>query len=149
MSFFCKNVCLYICPQTFLGIIRPLRPYLLITLSVCFLPIRLHTGLKLVSNGQCPVEYRGDYSNFCKSVSLSLCLSVCLSFLGSGPKGVDDLCFHIYWGFSPPSHPPLKSQSRGPNPSLEAQTPVSRPKTQPQGLNPSLMGQILPFGCFA
>ena len=48
---------------------------------------------------------------------------------GSGPEGVDDLCFHTYGGFSPSSPPPppspfalppgsrLKSQSRDPNPS--------------------------------
>ena len=68
------------------------------------------------------------------------------SFLGSGPEGVDDLCFHTYGGFSPPSPPPppsptspfLNSQSRGTNSSLEAQIPVLRPKSQPQGPNPSL-----------
>ena len=61
---------------------------------------------------------------------------------GSGPEGVDDLCFHTYGGFSPPppSSPPpspslpLKSQSRGPNSSLEAQIPVLRPKSQPQSI---------------
>ena len=37
--------------------------------------------------------------------------------LGSGPEGVDDL------------RPPLKSQSWGPNSSLEAQIPVFRPKS--------------------
>ena len=54
---------------------------------------------------------------------------------GSGPEGVDDLCFHTYGEFSPPPPPsssppsPLKSQSQGPNSSLEAQIPVSRPKS--------------------
>ena len=67
------------------------------------------------------------------------------TLLGSGPEGVDHLCFHTYGAFSPspsPSSPspppPLKSQSRGPNSSLEAQIPVLRPKSQPQGPNPSL-----------
>ena len=46
---------------------------------------------------------------------------------GSGPEGVNDLCFHTYGQFSPssPSPPPslpLKSQSQGLNSSLEAQT---------------------------
>ena len=57
--------------------------------------------------------------------------------LGSGPEGVDDLCFHTYGGFSPspPPSPPQSPasrpefQSRGPNPSLEAQIPASRPKS--------------------
>ena len=33
-----------------------------------------------------------------------------LAFLGSGPKGADDLCFHTYGRFSPPSGqgPPLR-----------------------------------------
>ena len=66
--------------------------------------------------------------------------SVCFPFLGSGPEGFDDLCFHTYGGFSPPSPPPSTSppqipvlrpkfQARGPNPSLEAQIPASRPKS--------------------
>ena len=70
--------------------------------------------------------------------------------LGSGPEGVDDLCFHTYGEFSPssPSSPPppslpLKSQSRGLNSSLEAQIPVLRPKFQPQGPDFSLEAQIL------
>ena len=79
------------------------------------------------------------------------------SFLGSGPEGVDDLCFHTSAGFSPfgqrsrggrwpmLSHiweifsffiPPLKSQSRGLNSSLKAIIPVLRP-------NSSLEAQIL------
>ena len=56
---------------------------------------------------------------------------------GSGPEGVDDLCFHTYGEFSPPSPPspaslPLKSQSQGPNFSLAVQIPVSRLKSQPR-----------------
>ena len=31
--------------------------------------------------------------------------------LGSGPEGADDLCFHTYGGFSPPSPPPPPSPS--------------------------------------
>ena len=68
--------------------------------------------------------------------------------MGSGPKGVDDLCFHTYGEFSPPSSPSSPSlyppptsgpisQPRGPYPSLEAQIPVLRPKSQPQGPNPN------------
>ena len=55
---------------------------------------------------------------------------------GSGPEGVDDLCFHTYGGFSPPppsSHSPL---------SLPPQIPVSKPKFQSRGPNPSLKAQI-------
>ena len=51
-------------------------------------------------------------------------------FFGSGPKGVNDLCFHIHGEFSPsPTSPPqilvwrTKFQSPGPNPSLKAQIP--------------------------
>ena len=57
-------------------------------------------------------------------------------FLGSGPEGVDDLCFHTYGEFSPspppppsPSYPPLP-QSPGPYFSLDAHIPASRPKPQ-------------------
>ena len=67
-------------------------------------------------------------------------------FLGSGPEVVDDLCFHTNGEFSSsPSSSvyPLKSQSRGPSSSLAAQIPVSRSKSQPQDLNPSLEAQIL------
>ena len=50
---------------------------------------------------------------------------------GSGPEGVDDLCFHTYGGFSPPPPPPPSSPPPPPSdPSLEAQIPVSRPKSQ-------------------
>ena len=86
-----------------------------------------------------------------KSVRWSAVPALCQSELwlklrgeqGSGPEGVDDLCFHTYGGFSPPPPPPLKSQSRGPNSSLEAQISVLRPKSQPQGPNPSLKAKIL------
>ena len=69
---------------------------------------------------------------------------------GSGPKGVNDLCFHTYGGFSPspPSHEaqiPVsrpKSQSWGPNPSPKTQIPVSWPKSYPKGPNPSLKAQM-------
>ena len=52
-----------------------------------------------------------QYANSRKSVRLSAepvpCLSrLCLKMKGkqgSGPKGVDDLCFHTYEEFSPPS----------------------------------------------
>ena len=47
---------------------------------------------------------------------------------GSGPEGVDDLCFHTYGEFSP-------SPPSSPSPPLEL---VSRPKFQSQGPNPSL-----------
>ena len=67
-------------------------------------------------------------------------------FLGSGPEGVDDLCFHT-GEFSPPppsSSPPSTSrpisQPRGSYPSLEAQIPVLRPKSHLRGPNPSLEG---------
>ena len=55
---------------------------------------------------------------------------------------------HIWGIFSSTSSssffvPTLKSQSRGPNSSLEAQIPVLRPKSKPQVLNPSFQAQIL------
>ena len=46
-------------------------------------------------------------------------------FLGSGPEGVNDLCFHTYGEFSPSS-----PSSMSPPP----QIPVSRPKFLPQGI---------------
>ena len=62
-------------------------------------------------------------------------------FLGSGPEGVDDLCFHTYGEFSPPPSPPSPPSVR-PSPPLEAQIPVSRLKSQPRGSHPSLEAQI-------
>ena len=76
-------------------------------------------------------------------VNLSVYPSV---LLGSGPKGVDDLCFHTYMGnflllllllLRPPPHrfeaqilvPRPKSQSLGPNPIQKAQILASRPKS--------------------
>ena len=73
-----------------------------------------------------------------------------LHFLGSGPEGDDDLCFHTGEISSPPppsspSSPPLKAQNQasrpgGSNPSLKAQIPALRLKSQYQGSNPSLEG---------
>ena len=62
------------------------------------------------------------------------------SFLGSGPEGADDLCFHT-GEISPPSPPPSPPPS-SPYPPLEAQIPASRIKSQPGGSNPSLEDQI-------
>ena len=81
-----------------------------------------------------------------KSVRWSAVPVPCLSRLcfklkgkeGSGPIGVDDLCFHTYGGFSPPPSSPPPS----PPPSLPPQIPVLRPKFQSQGQNPSLEAQI-------
>ena len=62
-------------------------------------------------------------------------ISAVTFFLGSGPEGVDDLFFHTYGEFSPPSSPPPPS----PSPPL-----VSKLKSQPQAqitvssLNPRL-----------
>ena len=56
-------------------------------------------------------------------------------FLGSGPAGVDDLCFHTYGVFSPSPPPPS-------SPSLPPQIPVSRPKFQSRRPNASLEAQI-------
>ena len=55
-------------------------------------------------------------------------------FLGSGSEGVDDLCFHTYGEFSPPtspspSYPPPSPKPRGPYLSLEAHIPALRPKS--------------------
>ena len=77
---------------------------------------------------------------------------------GSGPKGVDDLCFHTYGEFSPipspppPPHPPLPTASRPisqpecPYPSLEAQIPVLRPKSIGTGIWALGLG-VGPSGC--
>ena len=63
---------------------------------------------------------------------------VCLSdpFLGSGPKGVDDLCFHTFGEFSPSPSPSIhlyppsfEAQILVPNPSLVAQILSERPKS--------------------
>ena len=65
---------------------------------------------------------------------LPLCeyMWMCDGERGSGPEGVDDLCFHTYGGFSPssssPPHPP-SPQPRGPYLSLKAHIPASRPKS--------------------
>ena len=72
-------------------------------------------------------------------------------FLGSGPEGADDLCFHT-WGnfssfssFSSSSVPPPASRPKswpwGPNPSLETQILAWRPKSQPWDPNHSLEAQ--------
>ena len=68
-------------------------------------------------------------------------------FLGSGPKGASDLCFHICRDFSfscikallPASR--LISQPWGPNPSFEAQIPASKPKSQPHSQYSSFLAQ--------
>ena len=73
-----------------------------------------------------------------KSVRWSAVPVPCLSTLwsklrgeqGSGPEGVDDLCFHTYGEFSPPSSYPPSPQPPGPYLSLEAHIPASRPKSQ-------------------
>ena len=86
--------------------------------------------------------------------------SVTLYFMGSGPEWADDLCFHT-GEISPPPSPPLSSPyplppglhaqnqplsakpSISSNPSLEAQIPILRLKSQPWSSNPSLKTQIL------
>ena len=57
-------------------------------------------------------------------------------FLGSGPEGADDLCFHT--GEISPFPPP----SQYPPPSLQAHISASRPISQPWGWNPSPEAQI-------
>ena len=49
-------------------------------------------------------------------------------FLGSGPEGVDDLCFHTYGGFSPspPPPPPPAIQPLGCDFDFEAEIWASR-----------------------
>ena len=79
-----------------------------------------------------------------KSVRWSAVPVPCLSRLwlklrgeqGSGPEGVDDLCFHTYGEFSPPPPP------HSPSPSLWAHISAWRPISQPRGPNPSLEAQI-------
>ena len=51
-----------------------------------------------------------------------------LNFLGSGPEGVDDLCFQTHGEFSPPPSP---SPPPPPQPNLEAQILAWRPRSQP------------------
>ena len=84
-----------------------------------------------------------------KSVRWSVVPVPCLSRLwlklrgeqGSGPEGVDDLCFHTYGEFSPPPPPPPPPYVRSsppdsnpsPNFSLKAQLLASRFNSQPQG----------------
>ena len=76
-------------------------------------------------------------------------------FLGSGPEGVDDLCFHTgeFSAYTPPRDPNpsfkaqisalrLKSHPHGSNPSLEAKIPSSKPKSHPLGSNPTLEAGI-------
>ena len=88
-------------------------------------------------------EHEWTKTNSRKSVRWSAVPVPCLSRLwlklrgeqGSGPEGVDDLCFHTYGEFSPPSSPsyPPSPQPPGPYLSLEAHIPASRPKSQPWG----------------
>ena len=73
----------------------------------------------------------------------SILVKKLVSFLGSGLKGDDDLCFHISRNFSffsyilfPTSR--LISQPRG----LETQISVLRLKSLPQGPNQSLEAKI-------
>ena len=89
---------------------------------------------------------------------------LCLKLKGeqsSGPKGVNDLCFHTFGGFFPPSPPFWAAASKGrcpaehrgefpdicpsfppsdSDPSLKAQIPASRPKSQTQSPNTSQFG---------
>ena len=75
-----------------------------------------------------------------KSVRWSAVPMPCLSRLwlklrgeqGSGPEGVDDLCFHTYGEFSPPPPPPSSSPSPPPHP----------PSPKPRGPYPSLEAEI-------
>ena len=59
-----------------------------------------------------------------------------LSFLGSGPEGVDDLCFHTYGEFTPSSSSSSSSPS-SPSPTL-TQIQAFKPRSLPWGPNPSL-----------
>ena len=68
-----------------------------------------------------------------------------LMLLGSGPVGVDDLCLHTGGGDFLLHSSPLKSKPQGPNPSLEARIPFSRPKSHFQGSNLIVKAQILPM----
>ena len=61
------------------------------------------------------------------------CLCPFYSLLGSGPEGVNDLCFHTYGEFSPPS-----SSSPPPHPP----PPASRPISQPGGWDIGLQAEI-------
>ena len=74
-------------------------------------------------------------------VSPSVCWSVTLCFLGSGPEGADDLCFHTGEIFpsSPSSSPSTPSNLKS---SLEAQNLASRLNYQPWSSNSSLEAQI-------
>ena len=63
------------------------------------------------------------------------CLSrLCLKLKGeqgSGPKGFDYLCFHLYEEFSPSPPPPPPSPPHPPPPSHEAHISASRTISQP------------------
>ena len=62
--------------------------------------------------------------------------------LGSGPKGVDDLCFHIYGEFSPPPPPTPGIGPFGWDLDLKAEIWVSKLGFGPPGWDLSLQAGI-------
>ena len=64
-----------------------------------------------------------------------------LSLLGSGPKGVDDLCFHTYGEFSP-TPPPPAIRPLGWDLDFEAEIWASRLGSGPQGWDLGLKAGI-------
>ena len=114
-----------------------------IHLSVC-LSVCLSVRLSI-----CPSVHLSIRLSICTVgwlVGCSVSLSLTFYFLGSGPKGADDLCFHIYGNFSFFSFfsyvrtPP---QLQSPNSSPEAQILAVRPIFHPRDPNSNLEAQIL------
>ena len=68
------------------------------------------------------------YATLHPAISVRRLVGWSVPFLGSGLEGADDLCFHICRNFSF---------------SFLISPPISRPKFQFQGPNPSLKAQIL------
>ena len=137
-----KRLCMSVCPLVYLSVRRH------VSLSITRESKDVETRIWMSVRVEGAIPQCCKVTIPCKSVRWSVVPVPCLSRLwlklrgeqGSGPKGVDDLCFHTYGGFSPPPPPslPLKSQSQDPNSSLEGRIPVLRPRFQPQGPNPSL-----------
>ena len=107
--------------------------------------------LYILNQALTPIFQLFQSDNSRKSVRWSAVPVPCLSRLwlklrgeqGSGPEGVDDLCFHTYGGFSPSSSPPPPSSfTYPPSPSHEAHISASRPISQPRDPYPSLEAHI-------
>ena len=91
-------------------------------------------------------SHTSDFNSLLHSRHVTILVPIS-SLLGSGPEGVDDLCFHT-GEFSPlllppPPSPPFSrpiSQHRSQYPSLKAHIPVLRSKSLEAGIWASKMG---------